>query len=88
MPGEMTRRPREPRWTICANIVRPDTPWIGNLWEFYDDVASAQQRYDELSTLGQCPTMRPYYHTVDEQHLHVLARMRLEAARKGTPCSP
>lgn len=59
-----------PRWTVCYNIVSPESDtWVGTGWEFFDEECAATLAYERHQRLGNCPTKRPYYHASDYEHL-------------------
>lgn len=57
-----------PKWTVIYGIKTKDSPWLGAGWEFFDDEATAQARYDELRAQGCHPTKRPWSNR-DKMHL-------------------
>ena len=63
---------REPQWTVFANLIRKDTRWVGESWEFFEDETTAQARYDELVAQGNCPTKRRFHRANDYRHMNVI----------------
>ena len=70
-----------PKWTIVSNVLSPGSRWVGTCWEFFDDEPAAQARYTALLFMECVPTMRPYYHAEDRQHLG--AGHQLEVSKKA-----
>ncbi len=64
-----------PKWTVLYNIVTPGSDWVGTGWEFCQDEAAAQARFDYHIEIGNCPTKRPYDHACDWKHLGAAHRM-------------
>jgi len=61
---------KKPNWTVLYNIVSPESDkWVGTGWEFFDSERDADLCYSRQNRLGNCPTKRPYSHSVDFSHL-------------------
>jgi len=75
---------KRPRWTVCYNIVSPESDrWVGRGWEFFDEEYQATACYERHIKLGNCPTKRPYYHQSDYQHLGAAHHFWMERETKG-----
>jgi len=72
---------KEPQWTVFANLIRKDTRWVGESWEFFEDEPAAQARYDELHAQGHCPTKRRFHRANDYRHMNVVDQMWVDESR-------
>jgi hypothetical protein len=60
---------KEPEWTVCYNIVSPESSeWVGTGWEFFDSKEDADRATARLTALGNVCTRRPF-HKVDRKYL-------------------
>ena len=76
MDKDQTALQKHPKFTVFYNIVNtPNSDWTGTGWEFFDDHEAALARYSHHNAVGNIPTMRPYHHGTDYQHLGATHRM-------------
>lgn len=65
---EVKKIMKKPNWTVLWN--RDNGHWVSVSWEFFNTRETAKVRYDELASMpNHVPTLRPYYHTHDRDHL-------------------
>lgn len=60
-----------PQFTVIANLVRNDTKFIGQSWEFFENLESAKQCYQDQLNAGNVPTLRPFYAAHDVKHMNI-----------------
>lgn len=78
-----------PLWTVCYNIVSSESDaWIGTGWEFFNDEANATACYQRHQRAGNVPTKRPFYNSVDVEHLGVVDQQRLKSSRAAVATPP
>ena len=55
-----------PNWTVLYNI---PGDYVGTGWEFFHEEKDGKAAYDKHRKLGNVPTLRPYFESVDREHM-------------------
>lgn len=73
-----------PKFTILYNKSNDNSKWIGTGWEFFDDKKKAEERFEQLNReVAYCPTLRPYHHKTDFEHLGAVHRQKCRLIKGG-----